>query len=79
MATEQEFKQLSERVTKLEADIAALKGKLNENDWETKMAELIKKGELTGAMQIYQDHIDRRASMSEAAHHVMEFKKRMGS
>ena len=79
MATEQEFKQLSERVTKLEADIAALKGKLNENDWEAKMVELIKKGELTGAMQIYQDHIDRRASMSEAAHHVMEFKKSMGS
>ena len=42
------------------------------------MAEAIEKGDLTEAMQIYQDHIDRRASMSEAAHHVMEFKKRMG-
>lgn len=78
MATEQDSQQLSEQVKKLEAEIASLKGKLNETDWEAKMAELIKKGDLTGAMQIYQDHIDRRASMSEAAHHVMEFKKRMG-
>lgn len=78
MATEQDIQELSERVKKLEAELASQKEKQNAPDWEAKMAEAIEKGDLTEAMQIYQDHIDRRASMSEAAHHVMEFKKRMG-
>ena len=78
MSTDQENQKSSERMTNLEVELASLKGKLAQTDWEVKMAEVIKKGDLTAAVQIYQDYFDRRASMSEAAHHVMELKKKMG-
>lgn len=75
MVSDQAFQQLSERVTKLEEEIARLRA---EGDWEAKIAELIKKGDMTAAVSYYQEHVDRHASMSEAVGHVMEIKKKIG-
>ncbi len=79
MVTDQQFQQLSERVTKLEEEIALLKKQAADSDWEAKMIEQIKKGDLSAAVQIYQECGDRHASMSEAMGHVMELKKKIGS
>ncbi len=79
MVTDQEFQQLRERVTKLEEEVALLRKQAAGSDWEAKMIEQIKKGDLSAAVQIYQEFGDRHASMSEAMGHVMELKKKIGS
>ena len=75
MITDQDFQKLSERVAKLEEEVVRLQA---DSDWESKVAEFIKKGDMNAAVSFYQDRVDRHASMSEAVGHVMEIKKKIG-
>ena len=78
MITDQEFGQLRERVTKLEEEIARLRDGAAGLDWEAKIADLIREGDMSAAVSFYQERVDRHASMSEAVGHVMEIKKKIG-
>ncbi len=80
MLTDQDFQQLRERVAKLEDEIGPLRKQPADSDWdwEAKIIEQLKKGDLHAAISIYQDFIDRHASMSEALRHVLEIRKRIG-
>ncbi len=77
MATEQDLQQLRERVTKLEEEVALLRKQSAAPDWEADIIEQIKKGDIQAAIGIYQERVDRHASMSEAMGHVLEIKKRI--
>ncbi|MBI5933765.1 MAG: hypothetical protein HY867_08660 [Chloroflexi bacterium] len=78
MVTDQEFQQLHEQVIKLEEKVVRLQSITAGLDWESKMAEYDQVWGIPAAVNFYQEHVDRHASMSEAMGHVMEIKKKIG-
>lgn len=78
MATDQESRRSCQRVTKLEDEVEFLRKQPLDSDWdwEARIIEQLNKDDLHAAISIYQDFVDRHASMSEALRHVLEIRKR---